>query len=953
MVAIQDQTAGQLQAVHASFALIEFTPDGLIQTANSLFLKVMGYSLEEVQGKHHSMFVKPADASSQAYKDFWKGLREGQAKNGEFSRVNKNNKVVWVQGSYMPIKDNQGQVVKIVKIASDITARKAETNEINAQIDAIHRSNAVIEFETDGTIRTANAPFLELMGYTLSEVEGQHHELFVTPEDRTSEAYRQFWRDLGEGKFATGEFKRLNKAGEAVWIFGSYNPILDVNGNVYKVIKFAQDITPTKKKEAEIDKLLQMAEVQREEMRGQMSAINATSAFIEFDLHGNIVTANDLFLNTMQYSLDEIKGQHHRMFCHPTYANSDAYKQFWLDLSQGKTHSGEFKRLTKDGSEVWLLANYTPILDAQGKPTKIIKLATDITEDKLRNTDYRGQLEAVSKAQAVIEFNLDGTIRSANENFLRTLGYSASEVVGKHHRMFCEPAYAASVEYREFWEKLNRGEFDSATYKRLGKGGREIYIQATYNPILDLNGKPFKVVKYATDVTEFTVALNAIRDFISQLRRGNFDADIQVKAEGNVGQMIQDNLALRDTLKMIIGEVNRVVTLAGREGQLSARLSLKNAEGAWENLVESLNDLLESIANPVMEINRIVTELSMGNLTEAFSMEAEGDLADMGNALNVAMRNMNQLLSNISQIVTVIATASEEMLTTGESMQNTTQEVASAIAQMAEGAQQQATKTDESSKLVEHVMNSSVDMGSKANIINKAAEKGQSSCNDGLKIVNKVVENMGEIQTSAQDTAKSIEILTERSEEIARTLNVITDIASQTNLLALNAAIEAARAGDAGRGFAVVAEEIRKLAEDSRKSAVDIERVIKEVQKDITLAGKAIGNMETSVKSGNKASRDAEEVFQSIQQSSTETLDLSKEILQATDQQRNSINTVVKNIESIVVVAEETAAGSEQIATSSQELNQGMSEVLQSSKNLAEIANQLTEGVSKFKLKKA
>ncbi|MGL5890088.1 MAG: methyl-accepting chemotaxis protein, partial [Bacteroidia bacterium] len=271
--------------------------------------------------------------------------------------------------------------------------------------------------------------------------------------------------------------------------------------------------------------------------------------------------------------------------------------------------------------------------------------------------------------------------------------------------------------------------------------------------------------------------------------------------------------------------------------------------------------------------------------------------------------------------------------------------------QIAEGTQMQAQQTDESSKLVEAVLSSSNDMGRKAEFINTAAERGQKSSAEGLVNIQRVVESMSQIQQSANTTAGSINVLTQRSEEIAKTLNVITDIASQTNLLALNAAIEAARAGDAGRGFAVVAEEIRKLAEDSRKSAIDIERVIEEVQKDIALAGKSIDLMDTNVKSGSSASREAENVFRSTEKSSMETLQLSKEILSSTLSQKEAISTTARNIEKIVVVSEETASGTEQVAASSSELNLGMNEVTATSRDMANVANQLKENLSRFRLK--
>ncbi len=211
----------------------------------------------------------------------------------------------------------------------------------------------------------------------------------------------------------------------------------------------------TQKNSVSVEKALK---IEIADMKAQMEAISKVQAIIEFNMDGTIITANDNFLSTLGYSLDEIQGQHHSMFVEPALKNSHEYKAFWERLNRGEFESKEYKRLGKGGKEVWIQASYNPILDLNGKPFKVVKFATDVTEDKLRNADTTGQIEAISKAQAVIEFNMDGTIITANDNFLSTLGYSLDEIQGQHHSMFVEPALKSSHEYKDFWEGLNRGE---------------------------------------------------------------------------------------------------------------------------------------------------------------------------------------------------------------------------------------------------------------------------------------------------------------------------------------------------------------------------------------------------------------------------------------------------------------------------------------------------------------
>ena len=355
---------------------------------------------------------------------------------------------------------------------------------LEGYINAINRVQAVIEFGLDGTIIDANENFLQAMGYRLDEIKGKHHRMFCESSFASSHEYKMFWEKLSRGEFESGEYKRIGKEGKEIWIQASYNPILDSNGKPYKVVKFAIDVTAQKLKFSEFE--------------AKLDAVGKAQAVIEFRLDGTIVNANENFLKTLGYTLEEVRGKHHRIFCEQSYTSSSEYRMFWESLNNGEFDDGEYKRIAKDGKEVWIQASYNPIFDLSGRVTKVVKFATDVSKQKLKDAE----LAALSRTQAVIEFNLDGTIQRANDNFLNAMGYRLEEIQGKHHSMFCDPQYTSTPKYKEFWAKLGAGNFDSGQYKRVAKGGREIWIQASYNPVFDLSGKVFKVVKYATDITK-------------------------------------------------------------------------------------------------------------------------------------------------------------------------------------------------------------------------------------------------------------------------------------------------------------------------------------------------------------------------------------------------------------------------------------------------------------------
>lgn len=262
----------KLAALNKSQAVIEFRPDGTIITANDNFLKTVGYALSEITGAHHSHLVSQEEKTSPAYKAFWDALRRGEFQAGEFRRIGKGGKEVWLQATYNPLIGPNGQIYAVVKLCSDITARKMQTSDFEGQLAAIDKSQAIIQFGIDGTILTANANFLKATGYTLDEIKGKHHQIFVDEQERRGSAYLQFWKALGEGIFQGGEYKRIGKGGKEIWLQATYNPILDPSGRPYKVVKFCSDITSM------VQERMRRAHIQQEIDRQLSSITDAISS---------------------------------------------------------------------------------------------------------------------------------------------------------------------------------------------------------------------------------------------------------------------------------------------------------------------------------------------------------------------------------------------------------------------------------------------------------------------------------------------------------------------------------------------------------------------------------------------------------------------------------------------------------------------------------------------------
>jgi methyl-accepting chemotaxis protein len=626
-----------------------------------------------------------------------------------------------------------------------------EAADLRAMVAAISRSQAVIEFNLDGTVITANDNFLSTLGYSLAEIQGKHHQMFCDEFYAKSPDYALFWEKLNKGDYQANEFKRIGKGGREIWILASYNPILDENNKPYKVVKFATDITASKV-----------------ELKARTDIMNLTSIVSESDLRGDILSINEKFCEVSKYSKEELIGKPHNTTRHPDMPK-EVFKEMWATIGRGKLFRGIIKNRAKDGTPYYVDAVIAPIMGENGKPKKYLGVRYDITEAEVERQNMRGVFRAIDDSYMFVEFDTTGNIVSGNKIFQETMGYTADELKGKNHRSCVDQATANSHEYAQFWPDLKAGKSQKGTFKRIAKSGKEVWMQSVYAPVVDETGRVVKVVTIATDVTEQRI-INEIQETATALSsasteltatatqmsatatKTNQESQIAAAAAEEVATGVQ---TVATNMEEMVASIKEIARSANESSQMS-KMTLTKAQESNVTILklgtssQEIGDVIKVISSIAQQTNLLALNATIeaaraGEAGKGFAVvanevkelakqtaKATNDITNKIGAIQKDAQNAVEAIGGISKAVEtlngisgVIAAAVEEQTATTNEISRVVVQSKRGVESIAETVKSVSSAANESTTASNATLSASNELAQLAEILNALVKRAQ------------------------------------------------------------------------------------------------------------------------------------------------------------------------------------------------------------------------------------